>query len=341
MPGTLTYTFPDAMQLKEVEQVLIPQLTEDDPIFDEFPIVEEANDRLVWEQLDNYTGLQQVRGLEGAPRAVRRVGSKSWDMEPGVYGEFMEIGEKELTQRRRLGTVQDLVNIDDLVGTATTHLLQRRLDRIRYILFTLLVTGTFAIPTASGEILHTDSFPLYTATANVAWATSATATPTLDIRNAQLLALGQSVSFGADAKIWMNRVTANSLLQNANAADFFGRRNANGSTFNTMDDINSFLAANDLPGIMIYDRFYLDDSGNPQRFIPNNKAVLIGKRTNGAKLGQYRMTRNANNPNLEPGAYTRVVDMGELTIPRRIHVHDGHNGGPVIFFPGAIVVLTV
>lgn len=338
---TLTYTYPEAVELREVEQVLLPQLVEDDPIFDEFPIEEVEYDRLIWEQLDNYQGLQQVRGLEGAPRMVRRPGSKTWDMEPGVYGEFTEISEKELTQRRRLGTFDQPINIDDLVGQAQTLLLQRRLDRIRYIIWTLLTSGTFSIPQADGTILHTDTFPLNTLTAAVPWATVATATPTLDIRNAQLLSLGQSVDFGAGAKLYVNQVTANSLLQNINAGDFFGRRNASGATFNSMKDVNEFLAANDLPSIVVYNKFYINDSGVATRFLPNNRAVLIGKRTNGAKLGAYRMTRNANNPRLEPGAYTRVIDLGELSVPRRIHVHDGHNGGPVVFFPGAVVVLTV
>jgi hypothetical protein len=53
------------------------------------------------------------------------------------------------------------------------------------------------------------------------------------------------------------------------------------------------------------------------------------------------MTRNANNPDLAPGPYMRVIDTGEIVIPRSIEVHDGHNGGPVIYFPSAVVVMSV
>jgi hypothetical protein len=339
--ATATFTYPDAVQLRQVEQVLLPQIVEDDPIFDEFPMTDSEYDRLIWEQKDNYQGLQQVRGLEGAPRLVKRPGSKTYDMEPGYYGEFTTLREKELTQRRQLGSFDTPVSIDDLVGDAQTLLLQRRLDRIRQIIWSLLTTGTFAIPNGEGRILHTDIYPLLTMSAAVPWSTSATATPTIDIRAAQLLSLGQSVSFGADSRIWMNRVTANRLLNNTNPADQFGRRINAGNTTNSLADVNANLESNDLPQVMIYDRFYIDDTGTPQRFIPNGVAVLIGKRTNGARLGEYRMTRNANNPRLEPGAYTRVIDRGETSVPRVIEVHDGHNGGPVIFFPGAFVVLTV
>lgn len=339
--ATNTFTYPEAAELREVEQVLLPQLVEDDPIFDEFPMVDSDYDRLIWEQKDNYQGLQQVRGLNGAPRLVKRPGSKMYDMEPGSYGEFTTIDEKELTQRRRLGAWDDPISIDDLVGDAQTLLLQRRLDRIRYIIWTLITSGTFSVATASGAILHTDTFPLQTMTSAVNWATSATATPSVDIRAAQLLSLGQSVDFGAGAKLWMNRVTANRLLNNTNPSDMFGRRFGGGNTNNSLRDWNDFLESNDLPQIQIYDKFYLDDAGNAQRFIPTGIAVLIGRRSNGARLGEYRMTRNANNPRLEPGAYTRVIDHGEQSIPRRIDVHDGHNGGPTIFYPGSIVVMTV
>jgi hypothetical protein len=335
------YDFPTSADLREIEQELIPAAEEDDPIFDEFPIEESDFDRVMWEQEDNYAGLQQVRGLEGEPRVVQRPGSKMFDMEPGVYGEFTGIREKELTQRRKFATFGDPINIDDLVGKSQMFLLSRRYDRIRYIIWTLLTSGVFSVPRADGTILHADSFPLKTLAASVPWTTYATATPYADIQAAQLLSFGQSVDFGGGATLWMNRVTANALLRNANAADGFGRRGASGATFNSLDDWNRWLQSNDLPSIRIYDRFYLDDAKNPQRFIPNGKAILIGKRTNGAKLGAYLMTRNANNPRLEPGPYTRVIDHGETRIPRKIEVHDGHNGGPAIFYPGAIVVITV
>lgn len=335
-----TYTFPEAAELRQIEQDVLPQIVEDDPIFNEFPITESDYDRLIWEQLDNYQGLQQIRGLNGAPKSVTRTGAKQYDMEPGVYGEFTTVDEKMLTQRRRLGTWDEVINIDDLVGQDQMKLLQRRLDRIRLIIWTLLTTGTFAVSTASGSILHTDTFPLQTMTSAVAWTTAATATPSVDFRTAQLLSLGHSVSFGADAEVWMNRVTANKLLSNTNASDLFGRRVNEGQTINNMEDVNSWLESNDLPKIRVYDEWYLTDAGVATRFIPDGKAVLIGKRKNGAKLGEYRMTRNANNPRLEPGAYTRVIDRGETTVPRTIETHDGHNGGPCIFFPSALVIIT-
>lgn len=335
-----TYTYPQATELKAIEQDLLPAIIEDDPIFDEFPIVESDKDRLMWEQLDNFLGLQQVRGLNGAPRLVRRPGSKTYDMEPGVYGEFTPIDEKELTQRRRLGSFDEPIAIDDLVGQSQALLLQRRIDVQRYIIWTLLTSGTFSVANKEGSILHTDTFPIQTLTAATPWTDSADAVPDQDFRSAQLLSLGHSVSFGRDAKAWMNRVTANYLLNVTNSLSLFGRRTNYGATYNTIADMNNWLESNDLPQIQVYDKFYLNDSGVATRFIPSGKVVIIGKRPNNARLGEYRMTRNANNPRLEPGAYTRVIDLGEISVPRQIHVHDGHNGGPVIYYPSGVIVLT-
>jgi hypothetical protein len=58
---------------------------------------------------------------------------------------------------------------------------------------------------------------------------------------------------------------------------------------------------------------------------------------------EYQMVRNATNPNMEPGAYTRVWDSAaeDGRPPRRIEVHDGHNGGPALYFPGDIVNMIV
>lgn len=339
--ATQTLTYPTDIELKEIEQTLLPTLVQDDPIFDVFPIVESARNRLRWVQKDNYYGLQQIRGLNGVPKIVYMPGASEYDYKPGVYGEFIQLDEEEVTERRQLARWDEPVSIDDLVGDAQSFLLQRRIERIRYIIWTLVTSGTFAVPNGRGEIMHFDVFPILTINATTPWSTTGTSTPTADIRAAQQLSVGQSVDFGAGAEIWMNQVTANRLLSNTNPNDWFGRRMASGATINSITGINQILSENNLPNIVIYDKFYLDDSGNPIKFIPNGKAVLIGRRTNGAALGEYRMTRNFVNPRLEPGPYTRVVDTRDHQVPGNIQIHDGHNGGPVIYFPGAIVYMNV
>lgn len=297
-----------------------------------------------WEQMDNYFGLQQMRGLDGAPLHVKQVGSRLFSFNPGVYGEFSTIGETELTLRSGSIVGEAPVDVSDLVLAKQDQLIQRELDRIEQIIWTLVSSGTFSVSTGQG-VAYTDTFTLQTASAAVAWGTVATATPLVDFRTVQLLGPGKGVSFGAGSKAYMNRTTANKLLANTNASDLFGRRQASGATFNSISDINRILLDQDVPEIVIYDEGYYNDSNVFTRYIADNKVVIVGNRPNGV-IGEYQLTRNMNNPGGTPGSYEYVIDRtkplnGERQTPPNIEVHRGHNGGPAIYFPGSIVILTV
>ena len=336
-----TYTYPTAAELSEIEQIKLPVLTMSDPLFDLMPMEDVDDDLIMWEQMDNYTGLQGVRGINGQPSKVQNVGGKRWTMQPGYYGEYTQIDEAELTRRRQWGTLNVSIKIDDLVMQRQDYLLNRRIDRIRYIGWTLLSTGTFSTThPITGATLHTDTFSLQTAAAAVAWATQATATILKDFRALQLLGRGKSTNFGAKAQAFMNRKTFNNAVANTNTNDLAGRRTSGLQSVLNLGEINAVLLGESLPTMVIYDEGYLDGTGTFQPFIPDNTVIVIGVRPGNAPIAKYKMTRNANNPNLAPGPYTRVIDEAE-DIPRTIRVHDGHNGGPAIYYPGAVVILSV
>jgi hypothetical protein len=334
-----TYGYPTAAQLQAIEQEVMPTLLLEDPIFQDFPIVTVDENALEWEQRDNYIGLQQVRGMNGEPPRVGRIGAKRYLAPVGVYGEHIPIDEREITARRVLGTFDRLIDLTQIVAETQEQLLHRRIMRVRQIIWTLLSTGTFSVANGQGVVMHTDSYTMQTFSAAVAWATIATATPLSDFRAVKLLARGHGVDLGRRAKAYMNAATANALMKNTNASDLGGRRMAGGATFNSLADNNSIFLENDLPQVVVLDDGYYDESSTFQLFVPNNKVVVVGQRPMGSRLGEYRMTRNANNPGAAPGPYTTVVD--EQDPPKKLEVHDGHNGGPVIFFPSAVVVMTV
>lgn len=334
-----TLAFPSAEELLEVEQDKLPVLTQDDPVFEMFPIVAVDSHLLLWEQKDNYVGLQNVRGLNGQPGRISRVGAKRYKMEPGVYGDFVVIDEDEITRRRALGQFVSRISVNDLVADAQDQLLNLRVDRIRLNLWTLLATGTFSVYGQNGQLMHTDTFSLQTASAAVAWGTFATATPLVDFRTVKLKARGRSVDLGRTARAFGNTKTVNKLLGNLNANDLFGKRLGGGNTILSLNDVNKIFLDNDLPQVEEYDRGYLDSTGTFQAFIPDDKMIVVGTRTNGQKLGEYRQTFNAVTGS--SGPYTKVFDRSETTVPPTVEVHDGHNGGPVIYFPGGVVILSV
>lgn len=349
------FLYPTSAELQAVEQVKIPRLTADRPIFRILPIVEADTDLLMWEQKDNYLGLQQGRGINGSPKRVKNVGGKRFMTEPGYYGEFMQIDEKELTRRRQFGTFATGIDIEDLVMEKQDQLLGRRLDLIEQIGWNVL-QGTYTV--AAGNITFaSDTYTVlgYTVPAGEGWNTPATARPLGHFRSVQLLGRGQSANFGAAAEAFMNRVTFNWLIANTNDADLYGKRTDGLANVLTLAQTNAVLAGEDLPTITIYDEGYLSDgtlgdgyaAGAFVPFIPDMTVIVIGKRPGGQSLGDYAMTRNVNNPGMAAGAYTAVIDSGTADagaarrIPRTIEVHDGHNGGPRIYFPGSIVVMSV
>jgi hypothetical protein len=334
------FIYPTNEDLQLIAQTKIHALAMDDPIFEHFPTVNVDSHVLSWEQRDSYRGLAAVRGLNGQPKRVNAVGGNKFTIEPGIYGEYMTIDEAELTTRRQWGSYNTPINITDLVLEKQDQLLSRRIDLIRSILWTLVTTGTFTVANELTQTQYSGTYSIQTFTAGVSWGTPATATPLANFRAVQLLSRGFSVSFGAGARAYMNRVTFNKMISNTNSADIAGRRTSGLNTVLNLGEVNAVLAGEDLPMIVVHDGGYLNSAGTFVPLIADDKAVVIGQRPANAPVGDYAMTRNANNPNLEPGPYMRVVD-DEDDVPRLIQVHDGHNGGPRIYFPSAVVKMSV
>jgi hypothetical protein len=337
-----SYTFPEQAELIQIRQDYVADLTREDEVFGLFPITPTDAHILKWEQRDNYLGLQQIRGLNGEPPKVKRVGHKQYQMIPGIYGEFGEADELELTTRRQIGTWGEPIKLDDIISEIEEQLTKREIDRIRLIIWTLLATGTFSVSNVQGSVTYTDTYPIQTFTAGVTWATAATATPLANFRSVQLLSRGHSVSFGSQAQAFMNRTTFNQMISNTNNADIAGRRVSGLLTVLNLEEVNKVLAGEDLPTIVIYDKGYYDDSATFQLFIPNGKVIVFGQRPDGDVVGEYRQTRNVNNPDMGPGSYTLIEDsLNNQKPPRRIRVHQGHNGGCALFYPSAVVAMAV
>jgi hypothetical protein len=340
------YAYPTSIELQQVEQKYLPVLTADNPFFSMFPFKNIDKSILEWEQQDNYIGLQQVRGLNGAPSRVAKVGVKQYMMKPGVYGEYVPVDEEEITNRRRMGSLSDPVDIYDLVRAGQDQLLTRRLMRQKKLIVDLVVYGFFSIIDKNGVVSHTDGYTQRVFASTTPWSTAATSTPLADMRAVKLLQRGYSMRLGAGASAWMNQTTANYILANSNSADVGGKRTGGfrgygGNTVNGVADLNALLTGDDLPTIKVWDEGYYDDSGTFQLDIPTGYVIVEGKRATGTPIGHFCYTRNANNPGAAPGPYMRVIDRMETPVPRTIEVHDGFNGGPAVYFPSALIVMKV
>lgn len=340
-----TYLYPEARELREIGPNLVARQTENDITFQIMPIRNVDAALIQWSLEDDDRGLQQLRGLDGAPLHVVPTGRNSYVSEPGYFGEYETVTERELTTRAGSVMGEATINVGDLVAGKFRQLVGREFTRIRQIIWTLLTTGTFSVSSKGGTLTHTDTFALETATGSD-WTDPATSTPLADLRDIQQSGSEFGVEYGASAIAVMNRVTANNMLSNTNADDLGGRRTLGGGTINSLEETNRIVMGEDLPRIVVYDKGYKNDSGTFTKFIADDIVVLIGIREDGDTIGEYRMTRNMNNPNGEPGSYEYIKDYirglnAPKETPPRIEVHRGHNGGPVIYRPTAITVMDV
>jgi len=341
-PTLINYEYPTSRELREINPEKIQVLERNRPTFDIFPTTDSNAWWLEWTIRDNYRGFQQLRGINGEPSYVKMQGARSFAAEPGVFGEYMTIDEKMMTQRASMtpGAFEGApVNIDDLIVERQDLLNAREIDLIEYIHWKALLDGQFTFIGPTGAV-YSDIFPIQTAIFSD-WSDHVNSTPLADFMALQLLSAGKSVSFGSQAIVFMNAISVSNLLRNRNPADLGGQMAyAQGGVkpFKNLAEVNTLLNGFNLPTIVVYDEGYFAEStGTYTKWIPDDVISIVGARLNGDRLGEYRMVRNANNSNFAPGRYEKVIDWGELRVPRLIEVHRGHNGGLVIYYGSAIV----
>jgi hypothetical protein len=336
----INYIYPTTKELRQINPEKIQNLERVRPTFAIFPTVESQYWTLEWTQKDNWKGLQQLRGLNGKPSYVRMVGEKAFSAKPGAYGEYMTLDEEEMTLRAQNTPAGEPVNINDLVLEKQDYLNNREVDLIEYIHWKALIDGQFTFTGPTGAV-YGDVFGVQSASFSD-WSVLATATPLADLLALQQTVVGKSVAFDTGATLFMNSTTAAYLIQNKNANDLGGQMGivvGGVKPFKTISEINALLNGFGLPSIVVYDEGYFTEAGTFTRWIPTDVISLIGRRTNGDTLGEYRMVRNINNDAMAPGRYEKVIDRKD-EVPRTIEVHRGHNGGLVIFYGSAFVRIT-
>jgi hypothetical protein len=336
-----SFSYPSSVELREIEAIKLPRLVLNSPIFRHFPFVGAPAHLLQWRQKDNFGGMTQPRGLNGMPPRVATVGEKEFIFKPGVYGEHMAVDEEEITVRSAGANLNTPVPIDDLVSRRQDQLLLRRLNRVEWLCWQVVGQGMFVAHDVRGVIIHRASFAIQEYTAPVVWSDRVTSKPLEDLSNVGLLGRGTGTDFGVGAVAYANRITATNMARNTNLADFGGKRVNGGNTITSLAEANAILTGDGLPNVVVYDEGYDDTTtGLWTPYIPNNKVIVIGRLMNGEQIGEFRYTRNANGtPMGAPEPYTKVIEKNQ--VPVEVEVHDGFNGGPVIFYPGSVVTMNV
>jgi hypothetical protein len=334
------YRFQTPAEMREIDQELMRVATKDDPIFRMMPQRATRFPVVRWTQRDSYSGLTQARSLNGGFPPVVEVGSKTFNMQPGYYGESGTVTEEDLTLRSMELATNEPVTVEDLTAEAHMQLLHRQLNRERYIRWQVLITGKFRAFNSLGALIDLASFNPKRFVPQVPWSNLASATPLADLRViAATYDLGVSTSFAGDAELWMNQTTVNYLLGNSNAADLGGVKVDN-SDIQGMGDLNKVLNKNNLPQVNVYNQSYLDDGAIAGRWIPDGYFLLIGPRPNNDLLGEFLLTRNPSNPGASALPLVRTVAKGfkeDEEPPASVTCFRGFNGGPALYYPSCYV----
>ncbi len=340
-----TYVYAQNAELSMILQDKMPVLTLNDPLFSLMPIRSKDVARVVWDQRGNYVGLTSARGYDGGYGRVNREAVSRFGVDPAPYGDQKIMSEDWLTNSRQAGSFGNAIDLTEGQAGDQDHLITRMVQRLKQVGWTLFTTGTYSVLGPMGQLIMTDTFNLTPFNVVTPWSTVATSTPLLDLRNAKLRHRGHSVSFGKNARLFLNSQDVNSLLSNTNGNDLGAKRvltvNA-GAQPMTLADVNRYLLEADLPQVVEYDDSYLDDSGTVQMFIPQGYGVLVGARDYGDPVAEFIFTRHADliraGANLATGDFSNVYfDFEMRKNPARGISTLAFNGAPAFYFPSAIV----
>ena len=340
MPST--FEIGGAVRVKEVFATYV-QRSEDTRLgMQLFPQVEKDATSLIYERHDLLRGVQAARGLNGPTQPAVMPGYSTYSSDPAYYGDHIALIEKDLVERRKVGDWDTFDSQGELTDRAANYLERRYCDRIEKNAFDLCINGSYDGQDAQGRQKYFDIYAIGKYTPGTLFSDTANSTPLAYFRTTIATAeKGVSVDFRS-GEMLMNRATLNTILSNTKAGDLGDRRFDVGQTLNSVDELNDILIANDLPKVRIYNEgYYPEPSGAFTRFIPDGKILILGKRTDGEPIGEYWLTRAAQNGG-KPGYWVDVVDMttGVGSDPPKVLVKAGHNGGPKLFYPEAVISIT-
>lgn len=335
---------PTNFEIIQLQMELFPRYLQGRVGLEILPFRESDFSEIILNQPDIFKGLQQFRGLNkptpAVPERYNPYGTYC-KIEPGYWGEHDTLNEEILTKWAQPGSCGAPLDVTGHITLLQQRLLERRANRAEYNVWQVLVYGRYTALNASGQVIFEAQFNNQSISAAIPWTNFPGSFPLRDFRQIQLLGRGTSARFDSCARAYMNRETANLLLSNTNPNDV-GRVGLSACcTFMSPDQINQQFLAQGLPQIVIYDQGFVDDNGSFNTYIPYGYVVVVGCRPGDVPVGHYWLTRNAVNCPVGSGFWQFMSDTCDREIPRKITIADGHNGGPALEYPRAVVVLRV
>jgi hypothetical protein len=342
------FQYPTVTEMKELDPIEVQAVAETEPVFRYFPIRASNYVDLSWHVRDTVMGIQHGRTFNEPFPRVKRPGGREFAVRPGLYGEHINVEERELTNRALLAAnASRPIDVSDIVVEAQRITLQRQVLRQAKSCWDVAQTGRFVATDEFGTRLDEYYFDVITVDASD-WSNLSTGTPLKDMIDLMQTNLGTRVNLSG-ASAYCTSLTASWAMLNTNAADMGGKRAADQSTITALSDVNRIFSQSGLPQLVTHDGGYWDgDQDDPEtyafnKFLTDGNVVIFGM-VPGMEVGEYRLTRNGNNPDGSSTPYYKVTDSAmnpQAPPPRQINIYRGHNGGPLVWYPSAIIVMKV
>jgi len=315
------------------------------------PFQEYDTDFVLWDQLDNEFGITAAHNMNSDPVIRKRPGSTTRQYTPIPFKESELIKEEEILRARRLGTLGNAINLDFEV----TRRLRARMgkDRLRAEWTRWQALGG-QLNIAENGVAIQETFAVQTYNPATLWSNTAAATPLKDFDAISLLFDGTGAT-AEGATAFMNKKTANLLLENTNDQDIHGLRGPQFISLTySVEEANKILTARGLPNIRVYNAGYYDANRNFQHFMPDGLVVIVGRRPVGERVGEVALTRTLHKLGQDgqpaPGFFAFIevngrgnpdgnVDLAQLGTNGnpKIAITSGFYGGPLLFYVRSIV----
>jgi len=336
-PGV--FSVPEAAVIRELERERLPVLQQEYAGAELCPIEEEDADTVLWEIPGNVTGLSLARGANEEFPVVQDVALNRYFLTPGRFGESMIVDEVRMERMRKPGTLGDPLDATSEIGRLQEALAEREGSLIEKLRWDMLVTGSVNVLRKDGTSVNVMNYVPQRFTPSIPFTTYATATPLANFRTIRSQFSGFGHIFDGRARAYGQAKTIDTIFANTNQNDIAGKRLTGLSQALSIKMYNQVALDEGLPLLEYYDGTYLSESTKlPVRYIPEGKLVVVGyRKTTGLKVGAYKMTRNASNPNQAPGIYVNVGVRDRA--PLLPFTERGHNGAPVQNYIRQVVVV--
>jgi|CXWL01.1.fsa_nt_gi hypothetical protein len=342
MAAPAIYLFPSNATLQEIETERSRIIDENSVAAQILPYVSENTDNVMWEILDDVTGLMHIRDAGEPYPLVQDVGGNRFVMAPIRLGEKRVIDEVYIEAARQPGTMGTPLDVGGKMGRLMQDIAIREHATIEKARWDLLVAGVATGTKKDGTVVEIARMVPVTASSAVAWSTLGSATPIVDFLTIRETYRGRGYDFGYGAVAYARSLTIDKLLLNTNTSDI-GKVKLNfGQSFIDMTQYNNQIRSGfNTPSLVAVDDGYVDSAGVFQPFIPDGKVVIVGNHwSRGLNAGNWVSTRNASNAESAPGIFAAAGLSREEDPPVLPYAVRGQNGGVRINYRNQIVVLT-